>query len=167
MRSDYALYVVAVIFFAITVTSLVALSDLERNLSVVATVVLGLLFAGVGYTQRPRAKFETTQAPTTQAPLAQSPTAPAAVTETVEAATPEKIEPVVEPIAASVQLPKMELMAVKGIKEKRAEQLKALGISSVQELADASAEDLAKKLKIAPYFTQQWIENAKEIIAKS
>jgi len=26
---------------------------------------------------------------------------------------------------------------------------------------------LAAKLKIAPYFTSQWIENAKKIIAKS
>jgi predicted flap endonuclease-1-like 5' DNA nuclease len=157
MRSDYALYVVALIFFVITIISLLALSDVERSLSAVATVVLGLLFLGVGYTQRPRAKIETAQAPST---------APA-VSETVEAAAEQKIEPIVEPIAVPVQLPKMELTAVKGIKEKRAEQLRVLGISSVQELANASAEDLAKKLKIAPYFTQQWIENAKEIIAKS
>jgi predicted flap endonuclease-1-like 5' DNA nuclease len=177
MRSDYALYVVGVIFFVITIISLLALTDSERSLSAVATVVLGLLFLGVGYTQRPQAKTETAQAPTAQAPTAQAPTAQAptiqappslpAVSKTVEAAAQQKIEPIVEPITVPMQLPKIELTAVKGIKEKRAEQLRALGISSVQELANASAEDLAKKLKIAPYFTQHWIENAKEIIAKS
>jgi predicted flap endonuclease-1-like 5' DNA nuclease len=213
MRSDYALYVVAVIFFVITIISLLALSsDFERNLSAVATVVLGLLFAGVGYTQRPRAKTETahapvthapvthapvthapvthapvtqapvthapvthapvTQAPVTHAPVTQAPVtqvalSPPAVSGTVKEAAQQKIEPVVEPITAAVQPLKMELTAVKGIKEKRAEQLRSLGISSVEQLANASAEDLAKRLKIAPYFTQRWVENAKEIIAKS
>jgi predicted flap endonuclease-1-like 5' DNA nuclease len=167
MRSDYALYVVALIFFVITAISIFALSDFERNLSAVATVVLGLLFLCVGYTQRPRAKTETTQAPITQALATEAPPSFPVVSETVEAAEQPKIEPIVEPISAAVQLPKMELTAVKGIKEKRAQQLRTLGIDSVQELANASAEDLAKKLKIAPYFTQQWIENAKEIIARS
>jgi predicted flap endonuclease-1-like 5' DNA nuclease len=162
MRSDYALYVVAVIFFAITIVSLLALSGLEENLSAVATVVLGLLFAGVGYTQRPQAKTETAQAP-----VAQTAPSPPVVSETVEEPAQQKIEPIVEPIAVAAQPPKMELTAVKGIKEKRAEQLRTLGISSVEQLANASAEDLAKKLKIAPYFTQRWIENAKEIVAKS
>jgi predicted flap endonuclease-1-like 5' DNA nuclease len=99
--------------------------------------------------------------------VTQAAPSPPAVSETVEEPAQQKIEPVVEPIAVAVQPPKMELTAVKGIKEKRAEQLRTLGISSVEQLANASAEDLAKKLKIAPYFTQRWIENAKEIIAKS
>lgn len=54
MRSDYALYAAALIFFAITVISFEVLTELERNLSVVATVILGFLFIGVGYTQRDR-----------------------------------------------------------------------------------------------------------------
>jgi predicted flap endonuclease-1-like 5' DNA nuclease len=177
MRWDYTLYVVALVLFVVTVISLYALSGPEMTVSSVATVVLGLLFLGIGYTQRPRAKIETTQAPTVQAPTAQAPAtqalatqappSPPVVSETMEAAAQQKIEPIVEPIAVPVHVPSLELTAVKGIKEKRAEQLRALGISSVEELAKASAEDLAKKLKIAPYFTRQWIENAKETIAKS
>jgi predicted flap endonuclease-1-like 5' DNA nuclease len=167
MRSDYALYVVSVIFFAITVTSLLALKDFERNVSIVATVVLGLLFAGVGYTQRQRVKVETTQATQTQTPSTPSPPQAPAAIETAETPAPQKNESIVEPIATPVQPPKMELTTVKGIKEKRAEQLRAQGISSIQDLANASAEDLAKKLKIAQYFTERWIQNAKEIIAKS
>jgi predicted flap endonuclease-1-like 5' DNA nuclease len=167
MRWDYTLYVVALVLFVITVISLYALSGVEMSVSTVATVVLGLLFLGVGYTQRPRAKTETAQAPTTQALATEAPPSPPLVSETMEAPAQQKIEPIVEPIAVPVQIPSLELTAVKGIKEKRAEQLRALGISSVEQLANASAEDLAKKLKIAPYFTRQWIENAKETIAKS
>jgi predicted flap endonuclease-1-like 5' DNA nuclease len=163
MRSDYALYVVAVIFFAITIISFAVLSELERNLSVVATVVLGLLFVGLGYTQRPRMKTETLQA---SAPLpAVSP--PPTLTETVEAANQQRTEVNVEPAPVKMEAVKVELTAVKGVKEKRAEQLKALGIHSVDELANASAKDLAGKLKISAKFTEQWIENAKELLARS
>jgi predicted RecB family nuclease len=56
---------------------------------------------------------------------------------------------------------------VKGIKDKRALQLKAIGINSVEDLAKASPTELAAKLKIAPYFTGKWIESAKEILKKS
>ena len=39
--------------------------------------------------------------------------------------------------------------------------------NTIEDLAKASPEDLASKLKIAPYFTGQWIENAKKIVTKS
>jgi predicted flap endonuclease-1-like 5' DNA nuclease len=164
MRSDYALYVVALIFFAITVISVVTptFESTQRNASIVTTVVLGLLFAGVGYTQRPRPKIEITQAPPKLAPPP-----PPSTTQTLQAASQQTVETMTEGIPARTEHAKIELTAVKGIKEKRAEQLKALGIGSVQELANASATDLAKKLKISPMFTRQWIDNAKEIIAKS
>jgi predicted flap endonuclease-1-like 5' DNA nuclease len=165
MRSDYALYAVALIFFAITIISFAVtevLTELGRNLSVVATVVLGLLFTGLGYTQRPRTKTETIQPP--PAPLATSP--PPVIAETVEAIGHQETEASIEPAQAKIELPKIELTAVKGIKEKRAEQLKILGIRSVEELANASAKDLAGKLKISPKFTEQWIESAKGLLAK-
>ena len=155
MRSDYALYAVALIFFAITVVSFAVLIDFERNLSVVATAVLGLLFVGVGHTQRPKAKVEAIHAP---------PPPPPSVPKTAEVAVQQKVETKVEPAPVAA---KVELIGVKGIKEKRAEQLKALGIRNVQDLANASAEDLAKKLNISPWFTEKWINSAKELLAKS
>jgi predicted flap endonuclease-1-like 5' DNA nuclease len=155
MRSDYALYAVALILFAITVISSVVLTtDPERSLSAVATAVLGLLFVGLGYTQRPKPKVETIQAPPP----------PPSIPKTAEVAAQPKVETNVEPTPEPA---KIELIAVKGIKEKRAEQLKALGISNVQELANASAEDLANKLNISSWFTEKWIKNAKELLAKS
>jgi predicted flap endonuclease-1-like 5' DNA nuclease len=57
----------------------------------------------------------------------------------------------------------IDLTQVKGIGEKRATQLKTAGINSVNDLANASAKDLVKKLKISPNTASKWIESAKEL----
>ena len=157
MRSDYALYAVAIIFFILTAITAFTLAGLEQSLSVVSTTVLGLLFIGLGYSQRPKPQAITVGAPP-QTPAPEMPT-PSPVTEVMKE---EKVETVVE-----VAPQKMELTKVKGIGEKRAQQLKALGISSVEDLAKASAEDLTEKLKISPKITGKWIENAKTLAEKS
>jgi len=158
MRSDYALYTVAIIFFIITgMAFALELAEFERNLWVVTTAILGLLFIGLGYTQKPKPQAITVEA-SPQVPAPEMPT-PSPVTEVMKE---EKVETVVE-----VAPQKMELTKVKGIGEKRAEQLKALGISSVEDLAKASVEDLAEKLKISPKITGRWIENAKKLLEKS
>jgi len=153
MRSDYALYTVAIIFFIVTGMSLA----LAENLWVVATAILGFLFIGLGYTQKPKPQAITVEA-RPQAPAPEMPT-PSPVPEVMKE---EKVETVVE-----ITPQKMELTEVKGIGEKRAQQLKALGISSVEDLAKASAADIAEKLKISPKITGKWIENAKTLAEKS
>jgi len=160
MRSDYALYIVAIIFFVITAISYIVLEELTRSLFVVSTTVLGLLFLLLGYILRPKPKAITVEAP----PALPATVTPAASTVT-EAIKVEKTETIVE--AAPSAPPRLELTAVKGIKEKRAAQLKALGINTVEDLANASAKDLAAKLKISPKFTEPWIENAKKLLEKS
>jgi predicted flap endonuclease-1-like 5' DNA nuclease len=153
MRSDYALYAVAIIFFIITMTVLVYPPDF-KELWIVTTAVLGLLFIGLGYTQRPK--------PQAAAPPPPTPT-PSPVTET---AKEEKTEIIVE--AAPVSMPLVsELTKVKGIGAKRSEQLNALGINTLEDLAKASAEDLASKLKISPKITGKWISEAKKLTEKS
>jgi len=87
------------------------------------------------------------------------PTTPATVTEVVEE---KKTETVVE-----TALSKTELTEVKGVGAKRAEQLKGQGINSVDDLAKASADDLAEKLKISPKITRKWIESAKKLVEES
>ena len=156
MRSDYALYTVAIIFFILTAITAFTLAEFERNLWVITTAVLGFLFIGLGYTQKPKPQAITVEAPP-QAPVPEMPT-PSPVTEIMK----EKVETVVE-----VTPPKAELTEVKGIGEKRAQQLKALGINSVEDLAKASATDIAEKLKISPKITGRWIENAKNLAEKS
>jgi predicted flap endonuclease-1-like 5' DNA nuclease len=147
MRLDYTLYVLAAVFFLITIVSLVTslIAETERNLWVVTTVVLGILSVGLGYTQRPKTEAQARQ-PAVQIPQATVPQKPATTME-----TPAMTEA-------------LELTQVKGIGEKRATQLKALGISSVDDLAKASAEDIAKKLQISPKITKKWIASAKELV---
>jgi predicted flap endonuclease-1-like 5' DNA nuclease len=159
MRLDYALYAVAVILFILTGVG----AYMAESLWVVTTAVLGLVFIGIGYWQRPHEEAiaqNTPQTTITTMPPTVSVTAPPPPPSVPKAET--KPIPVVE-----TKLPSAALLDVKGIKEKRAQQLKTLGINTVEDLAKASPEDLAAKLKIAPYFTSQWIENAKKIIAKS
>ena len=148
MRSDYALYTVAIIFFIITgAVSVWELTEFERNLGVITTAVLGLLFIGLGYSQRPKAMTIEAPPPTATTPAT-----------TIE----EETETVIEAAPMVV-----ELTEVKGIGEKRAEQLKGLDINSVENLANASAKDLAARLKVSPKITSRWIENAKELAEKS
>jgi predicted flap endonuclease-1-like 5' DNA nuclease len=146
MRSDYALYTVAVIFFILTALVL-AIQALEyREVWTVITVVLGLLFIGLGYSQRPKSE---------EATFEQIPLAPTAVTETVKEEIPGEVE-VAPP-------PSLGLTQLKGIGEKRSEQLKAAGINDVEDLAKASAKNLAAKLNVSPKVTRRWIRNAKKL----
>jgi len=148
MRSDYALYTIAMIFFILTAIAAFVLAEAEseRNLWVITTAVLGLLFIGLGYSQRPKtATIETSLVPTAPTTIAEK------ETETIIKTAPTTAA----------------LTEVKGIGEKRAEQLTSLGIKGIKDLAEASAKDLAAKLKISPKITGKWIENAKKLAEKS
>ena len=168
MRSDYALYAVAVILFILT--GVVAVYATTQQLWIVTTAVVGLVFIGLGYWQRPHQEATLTST---------SPKPTQIMTPTVNVITPppppptqkaeEEMKEAATKVAATppeMKLPTVGLLDVKGIKEKRAQQLKAIGINTVEDLAKASPEELASKLKIAPYFTGQWIENAKKIVTK-
>jgi predicted flap endonuclease-1-like 5' DNA nuclease len=164
MRLDYVLYALAIICFI--VTGAVAAYAATQQLWIVTTAVIGLAFIGIGYTQRPRGEPEKTMAVSPPPPPPTLPT-PKPIETKTETKMPEiKVE---TPTAPTVQIkpPSVRLLDVKGIKDKRALQLKAIGINSVEDLAKASPTELAAKLKIAPYFTGKWIESAKEILKKS
>ena len=179
MRLDYVSYAVAIVFFIVTLAAAVY-SFAQQQVWVVTTVVVGLAFIGLGYTQRPRpaAPPVTTSVPPPppsqpqqqqeqqqpQMPEVQVPEVTAAPTQptVANAVKLEEAKPVVQPL----QFPPGGLTDVKGIGEKRAAQIRALGITSVEDLAKASAKDLAAKLNISPKITGKWIENAKEIEQK-
>lgn len=166
MRSDYALYTVAMIFFVLT--GIILAYQVEyRELYVVSTVILGLLCIGAGYYYRPKAKAaaevvtstvsaqELTQPiqPTEAQPIAQEPT--------------PKLETTVAQVAEKPVASTLTLTDVKGIGDKRAAQLRAIGVETVEALAKASAEDLASKLKVSPKIVSRWIEEAKKLIEKT
>jgi len=151
MRLDYTLYVLAALLLIIAVVPFVVTiegveSETPRNLWVVTTAVLGLLSIGLGYSQRPKTAAQACQ-PAVQIPQATVP-------QTQPAITMEK--------PAMTEM--LELTQVKGIGEKRATQLKALGINSVDDLAKAPAEDIAEKLQISSKITKKWIASAKELV---
>jgi predicted flap endonuclease-1-like 5' DNA nuclease len=151
MRLDYTLYVLAALLLIITVVPFVVTiegieSETPRSLWVVTTVVLGLLSIGLGYSQRPKTEAQACQ---------------------TAAISPEVTVPQTQP-AATMETPTMtealELTQVKGIGEKRATQLKVIGINNVNDLAKASAEDIAKKLQISLKITKKWIDSAKALV---
>lgn len=164
MRLDYVLYALAIICFI--VTGAVAAYAATQQLWIVTTAVIGLAFIGIGYTQRPRGEPEKTMAVSPPPPPPTLPT-PKPIETKTETKMPEiKVETPTPP-TVQIKPPSVRLLDVKGIKDKRALQLKAIGINSVEDLAKASPTELAAKLKIAPYFTGKWIESAKEILKKS
>lgn len=173
MRSDYVLYGIAIIFFILT--GAVLAIQTQQQLWIMTTAVLGLLFVGLGYSQKPRPRsisvtetVPTSMMNTSTSSLATAPPHPAPMQET-EAV----VEPIREPAPESVIEPGAiapspgDITQVKGVKTKRAEQLKALGVNSLQDLANASAEDLGKRLDISPKITAKWIEHAKQLVQKS
>jgi predicted flap endonuclease-1-like 5' DNA nuclease len=174
MRSDYMLYAVAIIFFILT-GAVAAIYWTEQQLWVVTTAVLGLVFIGLGYTQRPKPTTPATVATTTTTVTTSTPTTSLATTApAAPAPQPAPMQTQTEEVEVPTAVPTVEAppptpetMKVKGIGEKRAAQLKALGINSVEELAKASAKDLATKLQISPKITGKWIENAKQIAEKT
>jgi predicted flap endonuclease-1-like 5' DNA nuclease len=176
MRLDYILYALAALILIITIVPfVVTIEGVEtetRSLWVVATVVVGLLTIGLGYSQRPKTAAQACQ-PTASPPQATMPeTQPVQVA--METPNEEKAEASLEktateeaPTATLSATATINLTHVKGIGEKRARQLKAAGINSVDDLANAYANDLAKKLKISPKITSKWIESAKELKNKT
>ncbi|MCS7124965.1 MAG: helix-hairpin-helix domain-containing protein [Candidatus Bathyarchaeota archaeon] len=144
MRLDHILYTVAIIFFIMT--GIVYFYQVVlRELWIVATIVFGLFFIGLGYTQRPKSTATVTTTATTQT-------------------KPKEEEKTVSETPSGVML---ELTEIKGIGVKRAEQLKTLGFKTVEDLAEASAEDLASKLKVSPKITKRWIEEARKLLKKA
>jgi predicted flap endonuclease-1-like 5' DNA nuclease len=170
MRLDYTLYILASLLLIITVIPfVVTIEGVEsdtKTLWVITTVALGLLSIGLGYSQKPKTEAQSCQ-PEVAEPQEEI---QIQLVATAEAPKEEKnvaymkaVEVNKEIINSDPSISTMKLTQVKGIGEKRASQLKALGINSVDDLFKASEETVAKKLKISPRIVEKWIENAKEL----
>jgi predicted flap endonuclease-1-like 5' DNA nuclease len=181
MRLDYALYALAAVFFLITAVSFaIVMEQTVKSLWVVTTVVLGLFSVGLGYYERPNAKTAAVPQPAVSTVTEDAHAKEAYRAENVEKAgetpmMPESTTPVPMQVLAPIPVPTpspvetpatptIDLTEVKGIGEKRAGQLGAIGINSVDELAKASAEDIAAKLKISSKIVEKWVAGAKELV---
>ena len=173
MRLDYTLYILAAVLLIITVIPFVAPIGMEttetKSLWVVSTVVLGLLSIGLGYSQRPKTEAQACQPAITTTPepkeaMPQTQPAKAMEAPKEETATPEKAVTAKKAKVASSTAATMALTQLKGVGEKRATQLAALGINNVEDLSKASATEVAKKLKISPKIVENWVANAKELV---
>jgi predicted flap endonuclease-1-like 5' DNA nuclease len=164
MRLDYTLYVLAALLLIITVIPFVAPIGVEttetQSLWVISTVVLGLLSFGLGYTQRPKTEAQACQPAVTTT----KETMPQAQPAEMEAPKEEKTVAPTKVAIVEKAVSTMALTQVKGIGEKRAVQLKTLGINSVEDLSKASAATVAKQLKVSPKIVDSWIANAKELV---
>ena len=182
MRSEYLLYMLAAVFFVITAVSLALVIDqMQKSLWVVTTVVLGLFSAGLGYYQRSKPTSSAKSAPATTSVTAepsdahvkeayvaenvQRPPEPVPMPQSVSPVPMQVVAPipVMTPPVQAVAPQRNELTVVRGINAKRAEQLNTLGIKNIDDLANASAEDLAKNLTISPKITRMWIGSAKKL----
>ena len=71
--------------------------------------------------------------------------------------------PVTTPSPTEAVSIKNELLTINGINKKTAQQLEKLGINNIDDLAEASAEDLTKELKVDLSIAQKWITEAKKL----
>jgi len=161
MRSDYSLYIVGIVFFLITAASYAMLNaGGERTTWMVATTILGILFVSLGFTFRPKPASAVihTQTP----PPTQPPTPVTAIQPVRQNQPPVTVQETKLPEAAPP--PILELAKVRGIGAKRAEELKTLGISSMQDLANASPSDLATRLNVSPRIAKLWVGQARKLL---
>ena len=149
MRSDYALYVVAIICFILAAVVFAGYPGMTEDISMVTTavlVVLALISAGAGYLVRPE---EMVSPPPTRPP-APKPSTP------LSAATPK-----------TTTNPPIEITEVKGIGQRRAERLRTLGINTAQDLAKSSATLLAADMGISSKITNNWVREAERLVEEA
>ncbi len=150
MRSDYTLYVVAIICFIIAATVYVVDLGLTGDIRMVTTgvlAILGIISALAGYLVRPE---EIIPPPSQPRPAAPKPSAPL-----------PKAKPKL------TVTPPIDITDVKGIGPKRAERLRALGIDTAQDLAKSSATLLAANMDVSSKLTNKWIREAEKLVEGS
>ena len=116
--------------------------------------------------EQPQSPITLTEAQTTQNPIADTPATKETITPDVQPAITEPLTCTTQTSEVNMPKPGLELTQVSGIGEKRASQLKTVGINTVDDLANASVEDLAKSLKTSPKIVAKWVASAKGIQQK-
>jgi len=153
LRFDIVFYVLGILCFVFAALIIPFLGGVTL-LPVAFLIVLllfGLLFAAFGYSTRPRHYRIVTPKP----PEVKTEEKPTEAPRTPKAPQLPPSEP---------SKPRTELTRIKGIGTKRVQQLNALQIMSVEDLATFSAEELADKLKVSSKITAKWVEQAQNLV---
>ncbi len=86
MRSDYALYVIAIICFIVAIYAYSTSFTMNTELYLYGLVVLGLVFVGLGYMARPKQELLQSK------PSAPTPSSAETSSQTAEPPEPEQIK---------------------------------------------------------------------------
>jgi hypothetical protein len=126
--------------------------------------------------EEPKTEGQVAEAPVVEAPIAEPlPIQGALVVDAPKTLVVAEAQPKTQIVALAAEVPvveaetqvapaaKLEFVQIRSISEKRAEQLKANGISTLEELANANALDLAAKLNVSPKIVKMWIGSAKKL----
>jgi len=147
MRTDYPLYILAVIciLFSVVLWSLYQ----EQYLYAITLLIIGIIFAITGYALRPKVTIRTR-----------------IEEKRVETAEREEVSTPPAPPTIPKETKEVNLTEIKGIGPKRANQLKKLGISTAEDLAKMDPQELSSKVGISQTAAQRWIERAKKTLEK-
>ena len=157
MRFDVIFYAVGTICFVLAILIIPFWGvTLIPTAFMIVLLLFGLFFVASGHSARPRKYtiIPEVRPIETEKPVMQKPEE-----EPAQSSPPPLVQPTIEPAKPSAELTK-----IKGIGPKRVAQLNALQITSVEDLARSSDEDLADKLKVSRNTTAGWIEQAKELL---
>jgi predicted flap endonuclease-1-like 5' DNA nuclease len=69
--------------------------------------------------------------------------------------------------ATSSFKPSIDLLKIRGIGPKRAEELKNAGILTANDLAKAKPTEIAKKTNVSTKITRKWVTRAKKLLEKT
>lgn len=158
MRMDYALYIVAIICFVLTVFAsadleAVGVTEVTRPITMTVLFILGLAFIVAGYSQKPKPM-------PTPRHLEYPPTA-------AESKPKEKTATSISSRVVPSFKPSINLTKIRGIGPKRAEKLTSAGILTANDLAKATPDEVAKKANTSTKVTRKWIQRAKKLLEKT
>jgi hypothetical protein len=72
----------------------------------------------------------------------------------------------VKALETHMSLDALDLIEIKGIGQKRSEQLKTAGFDTVRKLAESEPKQIAEKVGVSEKSASRWILNAKQILTE-
>ncbi|KON33994.1 MAG: hypothetical protein AC479_02335 [miscellaneous Crenarchaeota group-6 archaeon AD8-1] len=163
MRLDYTMYILGVFLLILTIVPfIVEIQGIDDNIKliwVISSAILGVLSFALGYSQKPKTKAQACQIEETSCKDEPK----SSIKENVEMKEENEFKSKKTEKYSSYKI-EIDLIRVKGIGQKRAIQLKEIGINTANDLANEPSEKIAKKLNISPKITKKWKNDAEQLL---